>query len=287
MSTHRRPLVAITATIVLVAIQAILDPTGLLALVGWSGAQPAFDRGLWPFAPYVVFLPVMLAVVWWVALRAGNRFWTLFVGNVLAVLLAQAAALLAMTGDLANSAWGAGYVTAKAIPAALIIAAFTRWFGGFVKVDRHLPGAVVAPSILFAAVAPLVAGQWWTAVVFAPGVPVAQARARMGIRADRHRTASGDRSSVRALDAGARTRRAWRLAWRPRRRRNFRGATGRDRRVHRRHAELRSVAGHGDLCWPRRRPRVRRRARLGRRGWRCGRGSRRRAPGGSRRSERA
>ena len=174
MKNLRRPIVALSTAVALVAVQMVLDPTGLIALVGWSGATPEFDRGLWPFAPYLVFLPVLLAVVWWVALRAGNRFWTLFVGNVLAVLLAQAATLLAMTGDLANSGWGAGYVTAKAIPAALIIAALTRWFGGFVTVDRHLPGAVVAPSILFAAAAPLVAGQWWTAVVFAPGVPVAR-----------------------------------------------------------------------------------------------------------------
>src|SRR6187551_1846388 len=139
MST-RRPLVALAATIILVAVQAILDPTGLLALVGWSGAMPQMGRGLWPFAPYAVFIPVLLVVVWWVARRAGDRFWTLAVGNVLAVLLAQAATLLAMTGNLANSAWGAGYVTGKALPAAVIIAAFTRWFGGPVNKERRAPG---------------------------------------------------------------------------------------------------------------------------------------------------
>src|SRR6187401_2571150 len=141
MSTRRRPLVALAATIVLVAVQAILDPTGLLALVGWSGAVPQFDRGLWPFAPYVIFIPVLLVVVWWVARRAGDRFWTLAVGNVLAVLLAQAATLLAMTGDFANSAWGAGYVTGKALPAALLIAAFTRLLGGRAQKERRPAGA--------------------------------------------------------------------------------------------------------------------------------------------------
>ena len=113
-------------------------PPGLLALVGWSGAVPSLDAGVWPFAPYLVFVPVLLAVVWWAAVRAGDRFWTLFPGVVLAVLLAQAAACLVMTGDLAVSAWGAGYVTAKAIPAAVIIAALTRWLGG--RPERRAAG---------------------------------------------------------------------------------------------------------------------------------------------------
>lgn len=172
--SRRRPLVAVIAATALVALQAVLDPTGLLALVGWSGAVPEFGRGLWPFAPYVVFLPVFLVMVWWVASRAGHRFWTLTAGNVLAVLLAQFAACFAMTGNLENAAWAGGYVTAKAIPAALLIAAFTRWFGGATEKTRIQPGAVAAPALLFAGVAPLVAGQWWTAVVYAPGTPVAQ-----------------------------------------------------------------------------------------------------------------
>ena len=40
MKSVRRPAVALSTTIALVVIQAIADPTGLLALVGWSGAQP-------------------------------------------------------------------------------------------------------------------------------------------------------------------------------------------------------------------------------------------------------
>ena len=171
----RRPLVAVIAALVLVAVEALLDPTGLLALVGWSGAVPETGRGLWPFAPYAVFLPVFLAAVWWVALRAGERFWTLVVGVVLAVMLAQSAAAFAMTWDLENSAWASSYVLGKAVPAALVVAAFTRWFGGRGEKARRVPGSVVAPALLFAAVAPLVAGQWWTAVVYAPGTPVAHA----------------------------------------------------------------------------------------------------------------
>ena len=129
MKSVRRPAVALLTTLVLVVIQAVADPTGLLALVGWSGALPQLDA-VWTWAPYVVYLPVLLGVVWWAAVRAGDRFWTLTAGVVLAVMLAQAAACLVMTWDLATAGWAAGYVTAKAVPAALIVAAFTRWFGG-------------------------------------------------------------------------------------------------------------------------------------------------------------
>ena len=174
MKSVRRPAVALAATLVLVLIQAIADPTGLLALVGWSGAVPQLAAGIWQFAPYAVYLPVLLGVVWWVAVRAGDRYWTLVPGVVLAVLLAQAAACFVMTWDLAVAGWAAGYVTAKAVPAALIVAAVTRWFGGKTERVRRAPGAIWLPAALFAAVTPLLAGLWWTGVVYAPGVPAAR-----------------------------------------------------------------------------------------------------------------
>jgi|GEM_PF-3830607 len=121
MRRFRRPIIAVSTASVLVLVQAIADPTGLLALVGWPGGALQWSLG-WPLAPYAVFVPVLIAVVWWAAVRAGERFWTMFAGVVLAVLLAQAAACLAMTGDAAVSAWAAGYVTAKALPAAAIVA---------------------------------------------------------------------------------------------------------------------------------------------------------------------
>lgn len=170
MKSVRRPFVALAATLVLVIFQAIADPTGLLALVGWSGALPRWDT-LWTWAPYIVFLPILLAMVWWAALRAGDRYWTMTAGVVLAIMLAQAAACLVMTWDLAVASWAAAYVTAKAVPAALIIAAFARWFGGPTERTRRDPGPVWLPAVLFAAVAPLLAGLWWTAAVYAPGVP--------------------------------------------------------------------------------------------------------------------
>ena len=72
MKSVRRPAVALGTMLVLVLIQAIADPTGLLALVGWSGALPQLDVGIWQFAPYVVYLPVLLGVVWWVDVARGR-----------------------------------------------------------------------------------------------------------------------------------------------------------------------------------------------------------------------
>ncbi len=189
MKSVRRPAVAVSTMLVLVVVQAVADPTGLLALVGWSGAQPRFDAGAWPFAPYVVFVPVLLGVVWWAAVRAGARFWTLTAGVVLAVLLAQAAACFFMTWNLAVAGWAAGYVTAKAVPAALIVAAFARWFGGPTTRESYASGSLWPllgtrrsgpsaslwiPAAVFAAITPLLAGFWWTGAVYAPGVPVAR-----------------------------------------------------------------------------------------------------------------
>ena len=189
MKSVRRPAVAVSTMLVLVIIQAAADPTGLLALVGWSGAQPQLAAGLWPFAPYLVFLPVLLGVVWWVAVRAGDRYWTLTAGITLAVLLAQAAACLVMTLNIPVAAQAAGYVAAKAVPAALIVSAFARWFGGATNrqsfasgslwplVGKRRAGASASlwiPAAIFALVTPLLAGVWWTGAVYAPGVPAAR-----------------------------------------------------------------------------------------------------------------
>jgi endoglycosylceramidase len=175
MKLVRRPVVALSATLVLLAIQALVDPTGLLALVGFSGAQPQLAAGIWPLAPYVVFVPVLLAVVWWVAVRAGDRFWTLVAGVVLAVLLAQAAATFVMTWNLAVAGWAAGFVTAKAVPAALIVAGLTKWLGGKSIRLSFASHWAWTPAVIFAAIAPLLAGFWWTGAVYAPAVPAARA----------------------------------------------------------------------------------------------------------------
>lgn len=137
MKLVRRPAVALSTMLALVVIQAIADPTGLLALVGWSGAGLSFAAGLWSFAPYLVFVPVLLVVVWWVAVRAAERFWTLTAGVLLAVLLAQAVTALVMTWDLAAAGYAAGFVVAKAVPAALIVAGVTRCLGALRRPRRE------------------------------------------------------------------------------------------------------------------------------------------------------
>ncbi len=124
MKSVRRPAVALGTMLVLVLIQAIADPTGLLALVGWSGALPQLDAGSGRSPRTWSTCPCCSASCGGSAVRAGDRYWTLVAGVVLAVMLAQAAACLVMTWDLAIAGWAAGYVTAKAVPAALIVAAF-------------------------------------------------------------------------------------------------------------------------------------------------------------------
>lgn len=170
MRQARRPIVAVAATSALLILQAVIDPTGLLVLVGWPGGTPQFELG-WPVARYLVFVPVMLAVVWWAAVRAGDRFWTMTAGVVLAALLAQAAACFAMTGDLALAAWAGGFITAKAVPSALIVAAVVRFAGGPRDIRLHERGSLWPGAIAFGAAAPLLAGAWWTGAAYAPLIP--------------------------------------------------------------------------------------------------------------------
>lgn len=172
MAQVRRPVVAVATLLVLALIQAVVDPTGLMALVGYSGARPSFSAGWWSFAPYLVFVPVMGAMAWWAALRAGDRFWLLAAGITQAVLLAQAATAAAMVGHLPVAGWAAGYVAAKAVPAAVITAAITRWLGGPRTLARHPAGRSLPPALAFGALATLLAGQWWTGAAYAPGLPV-------------------------------------------------------------------------------------------------------------------
>lgn len=172
MAQVRRPVVAVATLLLLALIQAVADPTGLMALVGYSGALPSSSAGWWSFAPYLVFVPVMGAMAWWVAHRAGERFWLLAAGLTLAVLLAQAAAALAMSGNLAVAGWAAGYVVAKAVPAAVITAAITRWLGGPRSPGRHPAGRSLPPALAFGALSTLLSGLWWTGAAYAPGLPV-------------------------------------------------------------------------------------------------------------------
>jgi endoglycosylceramidase len=182
MRSVRRPVVAVVATSALLLAQAAADPTGLLALVGWPGGTPQADLW-WPLARYVVFVPVLLAVVWWSAVRAGERYWTMSAGVVLAALLAKSATCLAMTGDLAVSAWASGYTTGKAVPTALVVAGVVRLAdrrrddAGRVPHDAPPPAPLGqwAGAVALGTTAPLLAGSWWTGAAYAPGIPTPHA----------------------------------------------------------------------------------------------------------------
>ena len=236
------------------------------------GRAAAIRRGLWPLAPYVVFVPVLLAIVWWASIRAGDRFWTLTAGVVLAVLLAQAAACLVMTWDLALAVWAAGFVTAKAVPAALIVAALTRWFGGPTTGSRSRRGSlwppavsIWLPAVLFAAVAPLLAGLWWTGAAYAPGVPAARPdRGAVSMIVAVLLIAVATALCLR-VDARARPRRAGRVARGARRGRRGGPRPGGRRVRGRRWPERRPVAADDGLRRGRRRPLLRRLRRLDRR----------------------
>ncbi len=177
----RRPLIATITMTVIVLAQLLIDPTGLLALVGWPGGMPQVQLW-WPIARYVVFVPVLLGAIWFAAQRVGDRFWVMTLAGVWAVILAQFLTLFAMTWDLPLAAWGSGYVLAKALPAAIIVALITRFFGG--TIDREArekwlesPAAtgelIVWPGIFVAAtLAILLTGYWWAAPVSGEPLPV-------------------------------------------------------------------------------------------------------------------
>ncbi len=177
----RRPLIAVLVMLVLVIAQLIADPTGLLALVGWPGGMPQAQLW-WPIARYVVFVPVLLAAIWFAAARVGDRFWVMWLAGIWAVTLAQFATLFAMTLDLPLSAWGSGYVLAKAVPAAFLVALITRIFGGRADYEAReawfdSPAAtgelIVWPGLFtVAALAVLPWGYWWAVPVSAETLPV-------------------------------------------------------------------------------------------------------------------
>ena len=92
--------------VILVLIQAIADPTGSARPGRLVRSALRFDLGMWPLAPYFVFVPVLLAVTWWATVRAGDRFWTLTAGLVLAVLARAGRGLL--LHDLGSRIRGVG-----------------------------------------------------------------------------------------------------------------------------------------------------------------------------------
>lgn len=176
MPANRLAWLATLALSVLVIAQAAADPSGLLSLLGWTGAHLWPIRAPWQVAPFVVYLPVLLGLTWWtVRTIAGTRwlFAATASGVVLAVLLAKLAMSLVAAGDLTAAAWGSGFALAKAIPAALIVAGVVAVAGRRRQVPDPLPKApsVWVGALAFGALAPVLAGQWWAGAPYDRWMP--------------------------------------------------------------------------------------------------------------------
>lgn len=176
MSPHRLAWLATAVLALLVIIQAAADPSGLLSLLGWTGAHLWPINAPWQIAPFVVYLPVLLGVTWWSVRSIAASRW-LFAATtssvMLAVLLAKFAMSLVATGNLGAAAWGSGFALAKAVPAALIVAGVVTVAGR----RRELPDILAtAPSVrfgalAFGALAPFLAGQWWVGAPYDRWMP--------------------------------------------------------------------------------------------------------------------
>ncbi|MGF7120240.1 glycoside hydrolase family 5 protein [Rhodococcus sp. BE178] len=176
MSPQRLAWLATLTLGLLVVVQAAADPSGLLSLVGWTGADLWPIRAPWQIAPFVVYLPVLLGVTWWaVRSTAGSRwlFTAAASSVVLAVMLAKFAMSSVAVHDIGTAAWGAGFAAAKALPAALIVAGVVAVAGrnrAVPEVPADAPPVRVG-ALVFGAAAPVLAGQWWAGAPYDRWMP--------------------------------------------------------------------------------------------------------------------
>lgn len=182
MSAPRLAWLATATLALLVIVTAAADPSGLLGLVGWTGASLWPVSGVWQIAPFIVYLPVALGFTWWsVRTLAGSRwlFGATFGGVLLAILLAKFAMSLVAAGNLAAAAWGSGFTLGKAVPAALIVGGVVALAGRRREVPEALePGPpfwaaspIWAGALAFGALAPVLAGQWWAGAPYDRWMP--------------------------------------------------------------------------------------------------------------------
>jgi hypothetical protein len=140
---------ATLALLALVVVAAAADPSGLLALVPWQGSQPV--AALWWWAPYLVYLPVLLALnhlgvrsLLRATLRGtarGRLFLALWGIAVLAATAASALCALAIVAReilagrmvlpgpsaLALALWSSGYAALKMLLVGWLPAAAGAW----------------------------------------------------------------------------------------------------------------------------------------------------------------
>jgi hypothetical protein len=203
------------ATAVLLLTGAAADPSGIFAVVGWTGGRAV--RSWWWWAPYLAYVPMLVAFSFWGARAVlsgeqdASRFWLNFFrlwavvaqSTAAAEFLYSASLVLPLVGrgkfampvdeTAAFLLWSSGYAALKmaliawvpALAGALRFRAGVR--GGAVR-KASTPalasfiagGAVLAVALL----GPWLAGHWWrgspVGFIYSPGSPLLTPTAASG-----------------------------------------------------------------------------------------------------------
>ncbi|MGB3884491.1 cellulase family glycosylhydrolase [Gordonia sp. (in: high G+C Gram-positive bacteria)] len=183
LSVLRRHSTVATLTLaVVLLIGAIADPVGLLTVVGWSGASIRSIDGFWELAPYLLLVPIGLAGTWWTVRLfdgAHRRFAPVFAGTFVSLLVGKFATALASvafvgSGALATAAWSTAFSVAKVGVAALIVATVVVICcrrGSSDDTTSDIPEIEWVGILAFAAIAPVIAGMWWTGATYNDAMP--------------------------------------------------------------------------------------------------------------------
>ncbi|SEM41820.1 glycoside hydrolase family 5 protein [Nonomuraea pusilla] len=202
MSPHRIAWSSTAVLALIVAAGAVADPSGLLALLGWSGTRWWPVEAAWQVAPLLVYTPLLLAGTWWVVcsfaavpgLPARWSFCLVWGGVALAALAAKFAMSLVVvpSPDPAWLAWGTGFTVGKAAIAGLAVALCAvlmrrRTHAAAVPSAPPRPawagswtGALVL-GLVTVVTGPWLAGRWWvgssSAFLYGEGMPAPTPRA--------------------------------------------------------------------------------------------------------------
>jgi hypothetical protein len=205
--SNRAALAVALATAVLLGIGAAADPSGIFAIVGWTGGRPV--PALWWWAPYLVYVPLLLAFSVWGARAVlsgeadSSRHWLCFFRLwAVTVLSTSAAEFIYSESVILPLKWQGKF----AIPAGET-AAFLLWSSGYAAVKMALIGwlpaltgvllfsarvrggparsVAVPPTVwlisggavlIVALFGPWLAGHWWhgspIGFIYSPGSPL-------------------------------------------------------------------------------------------------------------------
>ncbi|NUW46066.1 glycoside hydrolase family 5 protein [Nonomuraea rhodomycinica] len=137
--------IAVVVLAAVIALGAVLDPSGLAAPYTWTGADLLPVAGLWQLAATVVYVPLLLAGVgvltWAVArgrapLRTSLLVWGAVVWSAMAAKLVMS--LVMAFGDVVYLAWSTGFTGVKATVFGLPVLAVT-WLAQLLRRRRASP----------------------------------------------------------------------------------------------------------------------------------------------------